>query len=778
MIDMRYLLLLWAHLGIFFSLSAQLTIQGYLTDDESNPLPYANIWLHELNKGTTTDTSGYFSISIKQAGFYHLHISYVGYQTKTVELTLKKDTTLFITLNKTELEMHEVVIETPLNQQNLAETSQDLEAVYHSTLLDRNYANLMQNLDRIPGVTSINIGVGTSKPVLRGLSMNRVLVAENGIKQEGQQWGIDHGLELDPFHADVIEIVKGPSALLFGSDAIAGVIHIKHTPPLNDGLQFHSFQGFRSMNNAFFNSLATSFRKKNFAFQARATYQNFADYKVPADSFTYNTYVLPIQKQTLTNTAGREFNQQLRLYFSTQNATFNLAVTHFYQKLGFFPGAFGIPNSYNTQQDFFFRNIKLPLQNIHHLKVQSNNKWLIGKQWLEMDAAFQKNLRKEFSNAHQHGQNKTDTLALGLDLQTFTFNTRWNFQNPLIHAITGLNAQFQKNSIQGFEFLIPNYLRKQFGFFQFVQYRFSEKLIANSGLRIDYGNDAFQEAYVDFFRRGSYIGKQLRSPSFDRNYWNYSLALGISWLLSQTYNLKLNLANAFRFPAPNELASNGIHHGTFRHELGSTNLNPEKAYQADLTFLCNKPHLQWKVATFFAFFQDFIYLSPTAKFSPLPEGGQIYQYLQNYALLMGYEASVDWHAIKNLHLNLATDFVLGQNLDLSRPLPFMPQPSALCHAEYTLQPSTNSPYKFPLWLEYRYTFAQSRVVINEPETPAFHLLHLGAQANATFKKHELTLAFQIQNAMNARYFYHLSKYRYLNIYEPARNFIISLLYKF
>ena len=771
----KFLKLCFFFIG-FYSLGYnQIKISGIIVDEQELFVPNVKIWLHELNKGVLSNDKGYFEIQVQKRGNYHLHFTSLGYKSKILEFYLEKDTFLKVSLNTSDLELKDVVIEANIQKIIVQESSQDLSIVTQELVLKRNFDNLLKSIDRIPGINTINIGVGASKPVIRGMSFNRVVVVENGIKQEGQQWGGDHGLEIDGFNFDEIEILKGPAALFYGSDAMGGVLHIHQKAPTHEGLTLQTLQGYRSNNHSIFQTAYAAFKKNRLSFQLRHTYQNYGDYGVPSDSFIYNTYVLPIEQKRLKNTSGREWNQMFRLGYHGNVFNSLFTFTNFYQKLGFFSGAFGIPTSFSVKQDGNFRNIQLPYQKIHHWKLQTNNKILLGKNWLEIDAAWQQNIRNEFSNAHSHNQLKNDSLALGLILNTFSLNTRYFKKWKHLKWVSGLNHQYQKNHIQGFEYLIPNFQRFQFGFFQFFQYKKNEHWVSNAGLRIDFANDELQEAYVDFYRRSIYIGKQLRSPFIARNYWNYSFSLGTSYFITENWNIKWNLGSDFRYPAPSELASNGVHHGTFRHEQGNPNLLPEKGIQSDIYLHFENKKLEIKLSGFGAYFWDYIYLSPTSKFSNLPEGGQIYQYLQDHAVLWGGEIFWDYHIIDHLHASIAGDFVWGENLNRLRPLPFMPPASIVSHFEWN--PNVIKWLNMELWLEHRFSFPQNRVVINEPATPAFHLFNTGLQTQKKFKEQTFTFGFQIQNLFNRPYFYHLSKYRLLNIYEPARNYVIQLQWK-
>jgi iron complex outermembrane receptor protein len=262
---------------------------------------------------------------------------------------------------------------------------------------------ISQNLSRLPGVNQLQTGVGISKPVIRGMSGTRILVSDLGLKQEGQQWGSDHGLELDPFGAEKIEVIKGPSTLLYGSDALGGVIRIQTPSIPEEGLSGENATLFRSNNNYIGNSLSINGKKGKWFGKARATWSEYGDYKVPAKSFTYLNRTLPIENERLKNTSGRDFHYQITGGYAGERGVTKLTWSHFHQRNGLFPGIVGIPTGSNVADDGDRRNVDLPQQNVDHYKLAVNSSINLSEGWLQFDAGVQRNERQELIQPHREG---------------------------------------------------------------------------------------------------------------------------------------------------------------------------------------------------------------------------------------------------------------------------------------------------------------------------------------------------------------------------------------
>lgn len=771
---MRFLTILFCFTLAYQSAQGQLRLSGLVVNEAGEPLAGASVLLHELQLGRVTSNDGQFAFTNLKAGAYHLHIHFLGYAAQSVDIRLQRDEQIKIVLKPSSLELQEILVENDLTKTNEGQQTQRTDIVSDDYI--RKYAGLtlMQSLERMPGIQTINTGIGISKPVIRGLSFNRVAVTENGIKQEGQQWGIDHGLELDQFNVGRVEILKGPASLLYGSDAMAGVLQIKPALfPAEDNVEGSLSLLGRTVNDHLGGSASVQGHQKNgLVYRFRATAHQYGDYKLPADSFQYNRFIIPIPNRRLENTAGEEFHLSGALGLHKRWGYSHLNISSFNQKIGFFPGAIGRPLGYRVVDDGNRRNIALPSQHIRHYKVSSNSSIILGRNWLELDLGFQRNDRAELSLPHAHGRpllDSSDNLAHGLTLDTWSYNARYHIKiDSAISVILGSSGQYQQNRISGFEFLIPDYNALQLGAFAMLQWQYKPKLFTSFGLRYDLGqlqSDAYTETIVI---NGQLTDRQ-RAPQIDRFFHNVSGAWGFSYTPRPALNLKAHLGSSFRLPTIPELGSNGVHHGSFRHEVGDSTLRPERGWQIDLGMQYQEARWAIRLNPYFNYFTNYIYLRPTGIFTFLPEGGQIFQYAQGSVVHTGTELQLEYHLVENLHLALMGEYVWMKNLDTGVPLPWTSPGSLSWEVEYSFERSPrwlNKPY---LGLDWRWMMAQRRVDRNEEPTPAYQLVNLQMGSDFRLGKKSLQLRLLANNLFNVRYLNHLSRFRLLNLPEPGRN---------
>jgi iron complex outermembrane receptor protein len=290
-------------------------------------------------------------------------------------------------------------------------------------------------------------GQGFSKPSIRGLGFNRVAVVEKGVKQQGQQWGADHGLEIDQYNVENVEIIKGPVSLQYGSDAIAGVIVISpHKLKTDDGVSGAVLLNGNSNNRLFGSSADIYYQKQSKYIEGRATYQNFEDYRVPADSFEYLNWKYPIHNRVLKNTAGKETDLSLQTGIITARSSSTLSLSNVHAETGFFSGAHGIPTAVKLEDDGAHRNIDLPYQAVNHFKAIFNQSLRLNeRQQLTGDFGYQYNLRREYSQPHTHGYGPMleENLELELRLQSACLNVAWEYKSlPANRLNVGINVEY------------------------------------------------------------------------------------------------------------------------------------------------------------------------------------------------------------------------------------------------------------------------------------------------------------------------------------------------
>ena len=765
------------------SQTARYTLGGRVYDEETRePLPGAEVYIHELVKGTITDAEGYFKFVDLKPARYHIHIKFMGYHSLYQYVNLTKDIHEFdFFIVASSLELMEIVIESDPFKTGQVEQSLTTQTISEEFLKKNPGGTLMGSLQLLPGINAITTGVSIAKPVIRGLSFNRVIVTDRGIKQEGQQWGADHGLEIDQFDPEQIEIVKGPASLQHGSDGMGGIIIINNPYLAEEGTLEGQFTGiYKSNNHLIGTSTMLKGNTGGLVYQARFSTQDFGDYKVPADSFYYNGYILPIYNDRLKNTAGKERNISGMLGVKRNWGYSTLTVSNYNQLAGIFPGAVGIPRLYNLEDDGDPRNIDFPRQEINHFKIISNSNILFSGNWLEVNLGYQNNNRREEGEPHAHGFEPVseDNLALGLKLETYTANLRYNQAiNENANRVFGIQYQYQVNNFSGFEFLLPAYIQNSIGGFFHEQRSPGEILTINYGLRFDYTKINIEEHYEPDFS-GDPLDSVLRNPAIDRDFFNFSGGIGFSYFPNHNLNLKLNIGSSYRIPAPNELSVNGVHHGTFRHERGDPNLDAERGWQFDLNFSYHLDRFLFNITPFLNLYRNYIYLKPSAEFSELPGGGQIFQYTQDNAIFLGGELSIDYHVIENIHLELISEYVANYNLDTELPLPFTPPFSTLLGIEYKIPSITNVLGNSFINFGTRFTAAQNRVDRNEKPTDGYILLNFGLGTEFHIKRQQINFLFNIQNLLDTNYMNHLSRYRWLNLPEQGRNISLSLVFPF
>lgn len=616
MLNKIFLLIYFQALVIASTCAQSCVIQGLVTDQAGQPIPGATIYIHETLKAVQADDFGRYFLKGVRPGAYHLHAMMLGYENWSQDIVLSAGiaTEVNIELNDKINTLSEVVIEADRNKLMRQESSQSVISINEKFIERKNGNNLMETLERLPGIGSINTGTGVSKPVVRGLSFARVAVTDNGIKQEGQQWGADHGLEIDQYAVENVEIIKGPGSLMYGSDAMGGVISLGHPKVLQPGTHQGEVRSiYKSNNDTYGVSAALKGNHNNWVYQARITALEYGDYKVPEDTFYFQDTYFPIFNGRLKNTAGKELHSQLMIGRNGSRGYSHLTVSNYMQRVGIFTGAIG-----RVTTDRLFpdgdRNIALSNQDIQHFKAISNNNVSIGKGWLESDIGFQHNTRKEYSYPHTHGQPlpENQTLALELGLSTFSSNTRYHIKHTHGWQTTlGLQHSQQFNRSGGFEFLIPAYNSHQAGLYLIEKYKMGTRWVFNAGIRGEWANQSADQTILPFYRRFVFINDVERNPKIDNTYFNYAFNAGFSWKMSPLWTAKFNAGKSFRMPTIPELTSFGMHHASYRFEQGDPNLKPEEGFQVDAEFSREGKKWTLSVSPFYYYFGNYIYQRPT-----------------------------------------------------------------------------------------------------------------------------------------------------------------------
>ncbi len=770
------------------------TIRGQICDELGASLPGAAVLIKPQNKATLTDVNGKFSFQNLPKGDYVLKVQYLGYSDLIDTIFLTENLQMNYHLTTSVATLKEVVVIDHYADERKKDIPVSSDVV-DSKYINKNLGNtLVNSLERLPGVDAINIGSGQAKPVIRGLSFNRVVVVENGITHEGQQWGADHGLEIDQFAVDRAEVIRGPASLIYGSDAIGGVIDLRqlYTPEQGTLAGDINLIG-KSNNNLVGGSASVGMAGKKLFFILRTTWLDWADYKVPADFVDIYSFRMPLYRHSLRNTAGDELNLHLTTGYTHRNFSSRFFISMVSSKSGFFANAHGLePRNVDTVlHDANQRDVLNPYQTVKHYKLQNQSRWQLKKGYIESVIGYQLNKRQEISDYVSHGYmppvfpgelSFNPELERSFDKNILSGNLKasYNPRNSL-NFMAGLSLNFHENKIGGRGFIIPEYQQFNAGAFLYAKKQIGEKGSLQGGLRYDIGSLNI-ESYTDWFQSAVIVGLDTswqylqRASNIEKTFGNISWSLGYNYV-TQRLLFKVNLGKSFRLPIAKELAANGVNYHYFRYEKGNIDLNPEEAYQLDAGLELAGKKLIVGITPFVTWFTNYIYLNPSWEHDRLyGNGNQIFDYTEADVLRFGSEIHSHYDICRNWKAGFVAEYLFSEQMSGSKKgfsLPFSPPPSMMFNlkfnpkkAGFLVQPYISTDLKL--------VAAQNRIVPPEEITKGYYLVNLSFGGTISLGKTDIQIGLQIHNLLNNNYFNHTSYYRLINLPEAGRNFILNI----
>jgi len=782
------LLVLCTGLGLGTYSFAQQTsmIQGSVVDSISLK-PLSGVTILGTDSYAVTNALGEFQLKSPKKSLV-FKVSHLGYASAKFTLDSNQSAPLVIKLKPSSTALDEVSVQGKTNMR-LEKESATVSVSVDEEFLHANRENsLMQTLRKIPGVSTMTIGSGQSKPTIRGLGFNRVSVVQNGIKHEAQQWGSDHGLEIDQYDIQDIRIIKGPASLMYGSDAIAGVVDIQPSK----APAMHSFGGEVNIlgetnNDLLAVSAGVQGRKEKWYYRARLTYRDYADFKVPTDRINYENYVFELYDNDLRNTAGREANGSFSFGYVSDNFRSETFVSNVNAKNGFFANAHGLEvRTSSIDYDASNRDIDLPFHNVNHIKVTNNTTINLDEHTLHFDLGYQNNQREEQSEPVPHGYMPTpqNSRERVFTKNTYSLNAKDIFKLEKHTLSAGINTELQNNNIGGWGFLIPAYDRYSAGAYLFDHFELTEDLHVQGGLRFDAGRVA-TKAHYDWYRSprdnpdGSTSNVYLqRAENRTLDFGSFSGSLGISYINGNT-NYKLNAGKSFRMPLAHELASDGVNYHMYRYERGNLNLDPEASYQLDAEVTHTSGRFNFGVSPFLNYFENYIYLNPTSNYF---ETLQIYEYTQAEVFRTGGELTAGMQVNQEFRLDASAEYVYSRQTSGPKEgftIPFSPPLIGMLSANYTL--GNWSLFKdVNLNADLRIAAAQTDIVPPEEITEGYQMLNLAVMSklNLFNSQKPALLRVKLNNVFDTAYYDHTSFYRLIDVPEAGRNLSVSLTLPF
>lgn len=731
---------------------SQLIIKGKVLDKKTNEaIVGASVIIPELKIGTNTNEKGEFSITNFPNRKMMLQVRCVGYGSINVDLEITHDmTSLELFLPPQILEKDEVVITGSAFATNHAQSSLSVDPIEKAQIQNNSSSNITEALTQIAGVSSISSGGGIAKPVIRGLGYNRIVSINEGIRQEGQQWGDEHGLEIDQFSAERIEVLKGPSSLLFGSDAIGGVINILEPFPAPLGtVKGELLSQYQTNSKQYVVGAMAEGNQNGFVWRFRKTNKNAAAYSTPNEAI-YNS-AFNEDNASLMLGINKKWGYQ-HFHFSSYQAQFGM-IEGERDSLGLFVTSEG--NSVSNDE-VLTRTIDLPFQRVNHYKVSSLGSYFIGKGNLRTVFGWQNNQRKEY-------EDDASVPGMFIDLKTVTGDVKYYFpQHNNWDIVVGVSGGAQQNNNKGEEYLIPDFSSTDFGIFSSIK-KVKNKWSRNFGLRYDWKTISADSLSGVF-------------NSFERSFNAISGSFGFTYEANERLHFRWNAGRGFRVPNISELSANGVHEGTFRYEIGNPDLKPETSWQFDAGLGYESEKIGGEFSLFYNAFNQFIYYrnSENQTMSVDDVNYPVFRYVQGDALFYGGEVSVDYHITEQIHFENKASYVWAINQETELALPFIPPFHLNSLLSYEFIKKQNSNWKsIKIKAQYDYFAKQNRIDQFETITEAYSLFGGGFSARYQSKSTCVDFYLIASNITNQVYFNHLSRLKYVGIAGMGRNLTIG-----
>lgn len=797
----KFIFMLVAFFATTMSLYAQnkTSLQGKVIDKKNGEaLVGVSIYFPDLKTGAITDTAGIYQINNLPKTTLLVEVSSSGYQQISQQVDLATTTSLNFAMKESVTELGEVVITGLSKASERNRTPSPISVITPIQLKQSSATNIIDALATQPGISQVTTGPGISKPVIRGLGYNRVVVVNDGIRQEGQQWGDEHGIEIDEYGVNRVEVLKGPASLAYGSDAMAGVINMLPAPTLPDGtIKGNVLANYQTNNGLIGGSLNLGGNQKGFVWDVRYSNKMAHAYQNKYDGYVFNS---GFKENNLGAMLGLNKSWGYsHLNFSMYNLTPGIVEGERDPVTGQFTKQVALNDSTTdevvaTNSDFKSYRSSVPYQKIHHYKLVSSNNFYLGKGSLKTTLGWQQNQRQEYAEA-------LDPKEYGLYfyMNTLNYDVRYNYTTKnKIDLSFGTNGMYQNSQNKGTEFLIPDYNLFDFGVFALAKKSW-DKWTLSGGIRYDLRNEHGKDLWLDA------NGEKTENPdatseqqfaAFHSKFHGVSGSIGATYQINDILYTKLNFSKGFRAPNIAEISANGVHEGTVQYLIGSPNLKPENSYQVDYSFGINSEHVTLETDLFYNNVANYIFLEKLQNSSgtdSLTNGYQTFKYTQGNAHLFGGEITLDIHPHPLDWLHFENSFSYVQSIQANQPdsmryLPFTPAPKL--HSELRANAKKIGKHLANAYVKVGIDnyFKQNHFYEafgTETATSGYTLLNAGIGTDIVAKNRTLfSIYISANNLTNKAYQSHLSRLKYLEennatgrmgVFNMGRNFSFKLI---
>ena len=772
----------------YFTINAQNKISGKITDNlTGEAIPGATVYIPELKTGTIADIKGVYKIENLPKVKVIIQVSFLGYKSVVENIDLSTTTSRDFIMEQAITEMNEVVVTGSSRATEITRTPVPMITVNSRELQQNLSTNIIDAIAKLPGVSAVTTGPNVSKPFIHGLGFNRVLTLFDGVRQEGQQWGDEHGIEIDENAVDRIEIVKGPASLIYGSDALAGVVNMLPAQPVPDRtIKGHVETNYQTNNGLMAAHAALAGNKNGLNWGGVISHKQATNYQNRYDGRVYGT---AFNETDLSGHAG------LNKKWGYSDLNFSV-----FDDLQEIPDGSrdSITRKFTkqvTEADTFrpivsdaeLNSYKITSlhQHVQHYRIYSTNNFIIGESKLGLILGYQQSIRREFSHPEF-----PDIPGLYLDLKTLTYDIKYLIPESKGWETTiGINGMYQRNTNKGTEFVIPDYNQFEIGPF-FLTTKTIGKLDLSAGARYDtriFRNDAMytrSNPQTGFDMQVSLPDTAMADHpfySFKHTFSGISASVGATYNITKKFLVKANIARGFRAPNIAEISANGVHPGTLIYQIGNTSFKPEFSLQEDFGISYRSDHVSGNMELFNNNISNYIFnqklLNHLRQDSVIIKGNQTFKFQQAKAQLYGWEANLDIHPYDWLHFenSISVTYALNkggngiQVTDSSKYLPFIPPLHTNTELRANIKSKSKHISSLYLKISMEYYAKQDRVYSadnTETPTPGYVLFDAGVGADLTNRQGKVLVSINIlgNNITDVAYQSHMSRLKYFEEY--------------
>lgn len=774
-------------------------LTGKVTDKSTGaPLQGVSVYFPDLKTGAITKPDGTYRISNLPASKTLIRVSLIGYKMIAEIVDLSDTDERNFEMEEAIIELNDIIVTGQTRSTEKDRSPSPISILSAEDLAISSSENIIDAIAKVPGVSQVTTGTSIAKPVIRGLGYNRVLVINDGVRQEGQQWGDEHGIEVDEYSVNNVEILKGPASLSYGSDALAGVVNLLTAPTLPAGsIKGNVLANYQTNNGLIGGSLNLAGNSSGFIWDLRYSNKLAHSYKNKYDGYVYNS---GFKENSLSGILG--FNKSWgfsHLHFGMYNIKPGIVEGDRDSATGKFVTAVTVNDTTSEEEivnedQLKSYNPSVPYQKVHHYKAILNNSFIVGKGNLNAIVGWQQNQRQEFADPLE-----PEEYELYFLLNTYSYDFRYNLpEKKGLNFSFGVNGMYQDNKNKSVEFLIPDYNLFDFGAYAILSKRYKD-LDLSGGFRFDTRSEDGKQLYLDD------EGIPVQTPdsnavtkfeAFSSNFTGFSASVGLAYQLSKNSFTKFNISKGFRAPNIAELASKGIHEGTVNYEIGDPNLKPENSLQFDLGFGANTEHVSVEASLFYNYISNYIYtrkLAGTNGQDSLTDGFSTYKFTSGDADIYGGELSIDIHPHPLDWLHFENTLSLVRSIqrdqpDSSKYLPKTPAPRFTSELRVDFKKPFTGFANLYAKLNWEAYFRQDKVFYafgTETETPGYNLFNAGIGTDIVSGNRNLfSVYIAVNNITDVAYQNHLSRLKYApenfatgrtGVYNMGRNFSFKLM---